>query len=215
MIKDILDKLINLCIDLVVPFIRGRKKEDREENRRLFENHVQPIFEVFADLHKNYLESFRSYRELIRKISNYSAEVDMICDQISTDNLFTEDKRNRLASLYKTKHLKELEPFVFSIFSYLVGAIEGNLGSEFGDDIYEIINQHYLERGELPIIRTQYFRTSFIKDLQSLKDPSYRDNERKNEAISKLDEKVKLLQERRKDVDEAYAEIKKSLLKET
>lgn len=86
MIVDLIDKLIDRCIQLI--------QWDKQSRKNLFDDFVTPVFTEFETVYKDYLESFRRYRNLL-KSSN--VPLASVIDTIQEDNLFTEDQRARLS----------------------------------------------------------------------------------------------------------------------
>jgi len=108
-IIDLVDKLIDRCIQLI--------KSEQERRKDLFENSIKPIFEQFEIVHKEYLQSFKRYRDLLK---NPDEDLQQIIDVIETDNLFSEDQRAKLRALADGTGNFALDRFVQTIHMYLM-----------------------------------------------------------------------------------------------
>ena len=114
MIIDLVDKLIDRCIQLV--------KHQKEVRRNLLKDHIDPIFDQIEIVHKGYLASFQKYRSYI-KSSNHSLNLSHpIFDLILKDSLFSQSEREKLLALSRCLSDPMVGKFLSAIYSYLVYA---------------------------------------------------------------------------------------------
>jgi hypothetical protein len=109
MIMDLIDKLIDRCIQLV--------KHKQEMDRNLLANFIDPIYSSFEEIHREYLTSFRGYRQLL-KDSNQT--LSLVIDRIKEDRLFNEGQRQKLYFLSNFSTDKAFGSFIDKIHEYLV-----------------------------------------------------------------------------------------------
>ena len=145
MIVDLVDKLIDRCIQL----INFRK----EQRKTLFENSIKPIFSQFEIVHKEYLQSFKRYRDLL---NNSDEDLKRIIDLIETDNLFSEDQRAKLRALADGTGNSSLDRFVQYIHMYL-------MSPEHPESLVELCkDRKYMHHPYL----SQRWRTGLLRELR-------------------------------------------------
>jgi hypothetical protein len=84
-------KLIEKCIELV--------KRREEVTAKLFDNFVNPAFHDFDLVHRNYLDSFKHYREMLMDTEPELNRAHPILSELRQDALFSEDLRAKLRAL--------------------------------------------------------------------------------------------------------------------
>lgn len=109
MVIDLLDKLVDRCIQLV------RHKE--AVHRRLFEEYVEPMQDDFEAIHQDYLESFRKYRAMVKASAPLNAH-HPVFDAITEDALFNAKSRMRISAATRGVSDPRLEGFVRSVQQY-------------------------------------------------------------------------------------------------
>ena len=110
MVIDLIDKLIDRCIQLV------RYRE--EIHRRLFDAYVEPIQTDFEAVHEDYLETFRKYRAMVRAPVPTLDEHHPVLDAITEDSLFNSKLRMRIHGLMACATDPLLGTFLTSIWKY-------------------------------------------------------------------------------------------------
>jgi hypothetical protein len=109
MIIDLVDKLLDRCLDLARYYQKVRIN--------LYENYVNPTYSQFEIVHNNYLESFKIYRELIKSYDE-GTDISSIIDKIQEDSLFTANLRIKLFELSKLYREPVIGDFVEAILYY-------------------------------------------------------------------------------------------------
>ena len=112
MIIDLIDKLISRSIDLV--------HETEKRHRDVFNDFVNPLFQCFEDVHKDYMDTFRKVHQLIS--DDNPANDSEIEKLLRDDSLFTMTNRRKLNSLAKSEKPKIVKEFVEAIENYLNGS---------------------------------------------------------------------------------------------
>ena len=199
MLIDIIDKLIDRIIQLA-----EWKKQSR---KNLFNDFINPIFIEFEVVHNDYLDSFRHYRSLLR---SSSVSLDSVCDTIKEDNIFTENRRNRLKELANAGNDATItRPFINSIIQYLTDPYDPMLkliekSNKFGYSGPEVSGNFAIGdiSGEINQVYREPLRHAILVNEVKTED----------ETIEILDKIVLKLQERYSRVVTEYAKLKKSLL---
>jgi hypothetical protein len=125
MIIDLLDKLLDRCIQLV----------QRNENldKRLFQEYVEPIFSDFEKVHQVYLDTFRQYRAVLKESTLPFTTAHPIFDSIGEDIVFTAGQRSKVWELITKEDDSLFSEFTLSLFQYLMdreevdASIDGNV----------------------------------------------------------------------------------------
>ena len=133
MIVDLIDKLINRSIDLI--------HETEKRNRDVFNDFVEPLFQSFETVHKDYMDTFKKVHEfIVSNNSNNYGEIGLI---LQDDSLFTMSNRLKLISLSKSHKPKIIKEFVDGIENYLNGSfylIYGEEGKFIDEYLIKFIN---------------------------------------------------------------------------
>jgi uncharacterized protein with ParB-like and HNH nuclease domain len=124
MIVDLIDKLIDRVIHLV--------ETEKKQRKELFEQFVDPVFKLFEEVHKDYLESFERYRKLL---SDPTTDITIVIETIRKDNLFTQNQRAKLKALADVSEDSVVDPFVRYLHLYLT--IPDFYGTSPGDPEYK------------------------------------------------------------------------------
>lgn len=124
MIVEIVDKLIDRCLQLL--------KHRQVQNQELYTDFVVPALSSFEELHKNYMESFRGYRELIE---SSKAPLDLshpIFEKIEQDMLLFFELRAKTVTLSNFEQDPVVGSFVRAIIIYVLGQEKYNSAMEKG-----------------------------------------------------------------------------------
>lgn len=191
MIIDIIDKLLDRCIQFV--------EYKETEKRRVFNEFIEPIFSQFESVHEQYLKDFLKYKKTIESEDKFSKLVKPLCDNLREDNLFTAVQRIKLKQLSKIKNEKNVGNFVSDISSYL-----GNIWiSAYGDREARV----FLDPTQ------QRWRTGLISDLMEIDSKNdLTDDQKKAEAIEMLESTAKEMQIAYSNVFSSFTELKEDLL---
>jgi len=181
MIIDLIDKLIDRCIQLV--------KHKQEVSRSLLSDFVEPAYAQFEEVHNNYLETFRAYRD---KLKNKNESLPELIDKIKEDNLFSENQRSKLRVLTQLSADPMVGQFVAGIYDYLTNP-------------YDFIPQY----DGLKWRKGQRWRTTLLRTLEMIDD---KDPGRAEAAITNLDIIVEQMQDLYGSVTKRYLDVKKQLL---
>jgi len=184
MIAEMVDKLIDRAIGLV--------REHKAVRRALHDDYVAPLIAQFDEVHRNYLTTFRKYREMIATgETNFSAS-DPVFQEIKNDSLFSGDVRAKLGAFWQgldhRDNADSITALLSAIFRYLAS------GTDYPFDC------------NAP-------RHSFLFELEHIasvakEDEAERGNTGRGHACSVLDEAVGNLQHSYGRVQKAYQQVK-------
>lgn len=116
MIVDIIDKLIDRCIQLVT--------YKKEVSKSLFNEYVQPIQSDLEAVHRDYLDTFRKYREMIKALGTPLNSRHPVLDSIKTDAVFNAQLRMKIHGLMAAASDPILGDYIKSIWSYFYSVAE-------------------------------------------------------------------------------------------
>ena len=88
---DVILRLIDRCIELV--------KTRQATDKALYREFVVPAIDDFNLVHRNYLDSFKRYRDMLSAASGAFGPDHPVIDAIRTDALFSADLRSKIYSL--------------------------------------------------------------------------------------------------------------------
>lgn len=187
MIIEIIDKLIDRCLQLV--------KHHEEQNQQLYSEFVAPALSDLEELHKNYMESFSSYRELLQSTDVVLNSAHPIFEQIKKDSLFSAELRTKAIVLRNFEHDPVVGSFVQAVAIYVLG--QELYASYLTDGFHGVPNAP---------------RMKVIKGLKEIFQESLSTGEKKQKALATIDE---LIEERQSDyfwVRQEYSGLKAKLL---
>jgi hypothetical protein len=110
MIVDLIDKLVDRCIQLV--------RHKQEVSLHLFENFIEPIQADFETIHQSYLDSFREYRKMLKTSIDSFTGSHPVLDAIYEDAKFSSKLRMRIHSMASCEDDQFLGNFISSIYGY-------------------------------------------------------------------------------------------------
>lgn len=219
-------KLIDKCISLV--------KARQEQDKGFYTDFVAPAFADFEMLHKDYLDSFRRYRDVIETTNLPLNAEHSIFEMVRNDSLFSDNLRSKLREMYgqfARSGLPEMNIFMYSVLRYLtyIVNITGRLHSSVRaitqtekvklladldaasiskDSPEESIRFSPAEadgRANFP----RWFFTIGLKDIVEANLP---EQEKRKSALQLVSQNVRLIQYNYRRVIHAHAQLKKRLL---
>ncbi len=116
MIVDIVDKLIDRCIQLV--------RYKKEVSKSLFNDYVQPIQSDLEAVHRDYLDTFRKYREMIKAPKPPLNPRHPVLDSIKSDAVFNAQLRMKIHGVMAAASDPLLGDFIKSIWNYFYSVAE-------------------------------------------------------------------------------------------
>ena len=161
----LLEKLIDRIIQL--------KKYHEDANRNFMKDFIDPMMDQFEEVHKGYLKSFKEYEKLIEETESHRNTVELLTERVRSDNLFSENERQRLKDLSVWIKVKT-EP-IETVGSYSGEEYEAyrKREEEFWRENPEIrlvwFILHYIEENNHGFTEDQYFqrwRNNFLSELQ-------------------------------------------------
>ncbi|MBD2315263.1 hypothetical protein [Phormidium tenue] len=180
-------------IDKVLDRLLQIYKYKKDKKKSFFEEFIQPLQDSFEQLHKDYLESFNSYRD--KTLSDFSSEFILeLANDIRKDHFLTKGVRGKVKLM--SKHLTDTEEksrtvvlssddLGYSVINSLPSKSEKNylekLLRQYSTNTirYFIIpEQHFFNNGGARLIDNAP-RTSLLKGLEFV-------NEMSKEDLSKI-----------------------------
>lgn len=186
-VVEVLD-LLKLVRELV-----GRKSE---LDRMYFEDFVQPIWDTFLEIHKNYKDSFQKYIDLLLLGDDEKISAEELVSQLFQDSTYTADLRSELGNLIKNLPSSRFK----ARRDHLIDFLEAVVG--------------YFDSKGKPIYR-------FAQQLHQYNPPRYQaviyisrkgDNFLTEETIKMFEELLKVLQFRYGEVSNTYHQLRKVFL---
>jgi hypothetical protein len=114
---DLLLKLIDRFIDLA--------QRRREDNRRFFSDFVAPAMTDFEAVHKDYLDSFKKYGDLVTNESFLLNEDHPVFSAIRKDNLFSDGLRGKVKVAYASRsNWYPIAGLLGAMEAYLTGLVQ-------------------------------------------------------------------------------------------
>lgn len=106
---------MSLVFDLIDRGIQLLRRRE-ESSRALYDHVVAPLLRDFEVVHRNYIESFRAYRDKLSKATDLDAS---FLEALSADSLYSEDLRTRLRAFADAQSDSRVLPLVEAISLYL------------------------------------------------------------------------------------------------
>jgi hypothetical protein len=179
-------------VDRLIDWVKHRQGV----NKGSFTDFVAPAMADLEVVHQDYLDSFHRYRDMLEDKTVLLTPDHPILEAIRRDNLFSAGLRAKVLELDHFKNDPVFGHFMSTIKGYVSGAtLPGTEESEPWD-------------GRSQVRRTRY-RTNLQRILESTKPES----DKRNEAITALDDAVQALQLYYSSVVGEYSELKIKLLK--
>jgi len=192
MLVDLLDKLIDRGIQLV------RRRE--EIDRHLFNEFITPAFNELDSIHADYLRTFRKYREIVKTSPQMMDEKHPLLDQIKEDGLYSLGQRRRARTLAEAPGNPELEGFVTAVREYLYTGEKGLDDIETNQRTRPKVRRVRRATGELALSKIRAVAGSRSDDYQ-----------KRQRAITILDEIIESIQDRYTLVTKEYQALKRQL----
>lgn len=131
MLLDLLEQLVDACLQ------SGGQRQAQQQPS--FNDFVEPVYQLFQQVHEQYLENFRAYRARLSEPGAFGAKVEELCARLSADNrlsadqeakviLFVEAARRQLTSYVRDD---PLIGFITGIASYLSRAFTEVSGTQY------------------------------------------------------------------------------------
>ena len=162
MLIDLLDKLIDRCIQLV----QVREKQ----NRDLYTDFLAPTLDNFERVHKNYLETFAAYRKMLLSGSDPLTLDHPIFNKLIEDSKSSSDLRAKVLALRQYTKDPVLGRFIHRMCNYIIGH----------EDSFKA-----LEEGEATYLNAP--RTAFSKGLKGIFGEAIDEKGKRVESVALVD----------------------------
>jgi len=196
--------MLELFLRLIDRFIELAKRRE-EVNKRFYSEFVTPAYADFEAVHKNYIETFLQYREMILDNKLVLNNEHPVIDLVSRDSLFSDNLRYKLLDLLRLDIDPRIKKFISAISFYMgwavVNSIEGH---------YTVSNERYDYRW---IHETCSIRYEFKEGLTGVLKKHWGQEEKRKRAIKVLDNIVARTQVNYLAVTHEYNDLKEALLK--
>jgi hypothetical protein len=179
--------LLDRCIQL---------QRERETNQKLlFQNSVEPLYQVFQAIHRDYVQTFVGYRKTVRGWREIRSNIHDFCQQLHEDNLLTANLRTKIHAANVGKPPPGTRLVLESIINYVTGQVGVIHGTEGG-----------VECG-------QVYRSTLMAQIQKLtSDAKVTDEQLRERIVEMIDHVLQLLEGGAKGVEESYIQQKRNLL---
>lgn len=191
-IIDLFEKLVDRCIQLA--------GQHSQHKREFFNDYIAPSYELFEQVHQQYLEHFKGYRAALSVSGPFQAKAERLCNQIREDNLFTADKRAKVLQLAQARKDFDCSAYISSVQHYLLNVFEsvdkdGIVANPFRTVVYH-----------------QFGRETFVGCLQYMADTEFGADEfQQYTALRILDNIVFELQNRHALVTDEFLKLKQEM----
>jgi hypothetical protein len=194
---DLFLRLIDRCIEL------AKRKE--EKNKRFYAEFIAPAFADFEAVHKNYMESFMKYREMLLDEQFTLNSQHPVVNLVMSDSLFSDNIRSKVSDLSRMELHRSVYLFLFAIFEYMQCIIN--------DSYLDATDALLFEHQDLEFLLTHcIIRHDFRKKLVDIFQMSSDEVEKRMCAITILDNLVASMQMNYRVVLREYNNLKKCLL---
>ena len=193
--------MLDLFLKLIEKFVDLQKRRE-ETNKALFKDLILPAFSDFEIVHKDYVESFKRYRDLIETTEEPLSDKHVVLRLIQKDSLFTEHLRTKAWGHDELYSDKIFGGFAIAIFKYLFCVTDND--SSLTDP------RSNPRRRRLSDELTDVFQGIQDNDNEN----ALQTNQTKKQcAIEVLDEHITDIQTQFSNTVNEYAKLKKRLLK--
>jgi hypothetical protein len=195
-----LHNLLDKCKELLI-----RRESTSKE---LYKNFVAPIFADFEAVHRNYIDSFERYRDLIETSDHPLNEKHPVIAAIAKDSLFSDNLRSKIDSLEPVTSESTMVTFVEAVLYYV------NCASHLSTILQLPLNAEGLIRvsggrdGYL-YCAPRAFLSKKLKD--TLRSDAKRET-KKSQLLDDLHNFVKFMQMNYRSVGQAHRALQKKLL---
>jgi transcriptional regulator of acetoin/glycerol metabolism len=190
---DLFLKLIDRCIALV--------KRREETDRNMYTDFIASSFADFEAVHKNYLDSFQKYRDMIMNPELVLDARHPVVDTISKDGLFSTDLRSKISVLYDLKTDSLAGKFIEAIFNYVEFASKSN-------PLTILMMESAMES-----VLYNFIRGAFTNSLDKVFRAKLSQDKKRELALKHLDQIVERIQVNHSAVIREHAALKRKLLR--
>jgi hypothetical protein len=198
MLLDLLDKLIDRCIQL--------SRERNEAQERLFERELNPIQQQLQLVHDAYLASLREYLAILEDTTvPFPTRAATVRRKAGSDNLFSADQRIKLSLLLDHRGTRDfgdppvVAPFLASVRRYILGSLEDTAGTR-------------ATREFTTMLTSQAYRTGIVNGLDEIEHlPDATPADRTRLSLALVDQVLRHLQMNYAGTMQAYLALQKEL----
>jgi hypothetical protein len=187
MLIDLLDKLIDRCIQLA----QRREKQDRD----LYSELLSPALDEFERIHKNYIDTFVAYKAMLNGKDNALTQDHPIFNKLVEDSQSSFDLRAKVMALREYTTDPILGRFIHRMCNYIMG---------------QQIGIQVLEEGEP--MRLNAPRGKFSRGLKTIFVETSDENTKRLESIALLNYVMGDLQDNYQLVMDEHVRVKAKLL---
>ena len=194
MLVDLLDKLIDRCIQLF--------QHEKVLRRELLDDFVDPVRKELESVHSAYLSSFESYRDTIQNAETLGKSLRLLTDKIKKDSLFSAGDRAKLQTFADA----EPPPMAYEFFVAIRVYLSELITFQSGDHAVLGVSPNL-------VMSRNAYRRQLVEELRIVsRRKSLTQEDKKLLAINKLDWIVAEMQDRFADVLTEYVSLKNSLI---
>jgi len=131
MLLDLLDQLVDSCLQF------GRQRQERQ--RPLFNDFVEPVYQLYQKVHEQYLENFKEYRATLTEGGAFASKTEELCGRLNRDYRFSPEQQAKVIPFMEltrqqmTSYVRDdqLIGFISDIRSYLSRAFTEVCGTQY------------------------------------------------------------------------------------
>jgi len=187
MLIDLIDKLIDRCIQLV----QRREKQDRD----LYSELLAPTLDNFESIHKNYLETFMVYKNMLQSESESLTLDHPIFNKLIEDSQSSSDLRAKVLALRQYTKDPVFGRFIHRMCNYIMGQ----------QNSFKILEEGEPRTPNAP-------RTRFSKGLKQIFEEPTEQNAKWLESIALIDKILGDLQASYQLIMDEHVRVKARLL---
>jgi hypothetical protein len=194
----------------------------KQKNKDLYNNFLEPAMNDFEKVHNNYLETFKTYLELIQNDKYELKPSHPVFEMIIRDSLFSENLRHKIYSFcdYADDRLGEFSKTILDYFqnsSSVTVRREIPIGNILRGDLFAFLKEQFRSDDEIEMqkkirdyLDDHYPRDPTIPPILGSLD--IRGENRKEAAVEIIIKMISELQCRYKYIIHEYALLKSDLL---
>ncbi|HEY9663467.1 MAG TPA: hypothetical protein V6C65_33900 [Allocoleopsis sp.] len=189
---EIINQLIDRCLQLVR---HDEQPNDAQHNQQFYSEFFVSTLSDLEELHKHYMENFKTYRELIQWSDMALDSTHPIFEQIKQDSQLSSELRTKTLALRSFEHDPVVGSFVYAVAIYTLG--QEVYASYLIDGFYGI--------PDAPDIKV-------IQGLKEIFQAPCSTEEKKQKALKTIDELIAERQDDYRWVSEEHSNLQSKFL---
>lgn len=172
MLLDLLEQLVAACLQF------GRQRQAKQ--RVAFGDLVEPVYQLYQQVHEQYLANLQAYRTQCNEPGSFAANVEAVCGRLIQDNRFSADQQAKVVPFMELSRQQlttyarddKLIGFITEIRSYLSRAFTEVCGTQYTGGTLRVMS---------PV-----FRNSLAGQLRKIVEEGTLSEDQKRAAAAKV-----------------------------